>query len=256
VSATSNTQTITETNLILSSFGDRMQSASRMWMYWRPIKLRLKQILQVGVNSSTITLAESYVHALAFNPLTSTNTTAPTDIEAISDYPEFSHMNGKYPIVLRVARNGLIGSQPVKWLQTNNVADADEQSAGTITSVSITGGASDSSLVARLRLLIEYEMEFKGPVDPDVIPLDLRILREKQELQKLLELKHRVEEKKIEQDFEKVESENKHDVANLAIGSLKTDSSLSMLPLSRGATQRSFSDLSIVRKTLDKSPLR
>ncbi len=170
VSGSGGTATVTETNLTIANLGDRIVNIADTFVYWRMVKLRYTQFIQSGgTSTSTSTVGESYLHASGFIPLSNANYTAPTTITQIVDFPEYSQRNGIQLVRWSVGKNGLIGSMMTKWLTVNTTSDSDVQSAGTITTVSATTFA-DAGLTATLRGLVEFELEFKGPIDTALVP--------------------------------------------------------------------------------------
>lgn len=158
----STSTTIAEFSLTVANLGSRIVAIADTFQYWRMVKLRVRQVLTV---LSTLTF-----HAVAFTPIANADFTIATTLPQMVDFPEFA-MGGPLCnnyISISVGRAGLIGSLPTKWLETNANEAAVFQSVGTISSAIIAQGTDVGS---KTNLLIEFELEFRGPIDTALNPL-------------------------------------------------------------------------------------
>lgn len=170
MSATAMTTTITEINLTVANLGDRVVNIADTFLYWRLVKFNYYQDVQAGQYAvTTKTLAESYLHAACFMPMSNANYAAPTTINQSVDFPEFKQANGLRQVRLSVGRSGTIGSMMTKWLTVNTTSDSDAQSAGTLTLISVPAVA-DPDTVAAVRGIFSFEIEFKEPIDTALVP--------------------------------------------------------------------------------------
>jgi len=169
VSTTASTVSIAEANLTIANLGDRIVDAGDIFMYWRMVKLRVYQYLQAGSSATLEKYGTDYIHGIGFIPISNSMYTAPVSIAQIVDFPEFKQVGGNARAGISVGKSGLIGSMMTKWLTTNATSTPDLQSAGVVTVFSISGPLADTNQ-ANVRQILEYEVEFKGPVDTALIP--------------------------------------------------------------------------------------
>jgi len=199
VSATANTETITEYKINVSQLGDRLFSISDAYTHWRLCGLKVRQVLQSGTNAGATQaqLGDSYIHSVAFTPTPENLFSTLTTLEQLGDFPHFSYNTGLHPVSLYVGRKGTIGSNPGKWL-TVSTASADQslEDAGTIFFHSISGNPGDTQLAARLRTFISFNVEFKGPIDTTVNPRE-KITRLQREIKLLQSYVDFSDEKKV-----------------------------------------------------------
>lgn len=173
-STTAATAILNEQNLTISTLGSRVVAIADTFMYWRLVSFRIFGFTKAGtVNTvtTTNTTCDAYIHGIAFTPLTSANYTAPTTLAQFVDFPEMKLDCALRPLKLSVSRNGLIGSQPTKWLGTQANFSADIQSAGTVTAYLETPPVlSTVNGPAQFDYVNEYVIEFKGPIDGSINP--------------------------------------------------------------------------------------
>jgi hypothetical protein len=178
VSQTAQNTTVSEVNLTISNLGARIISIADTFEYWRMTKLRVKGMLLTGASTAgatagSTTRGDAYFYGIAFNPITNVDTTVPANITTTLDYPEWDFGSGTKSLVISVGSSGLWRSMATPWLTTSTTPDAILQSAGTVTIVSISPAIADASIAAVIRVVEEFEIEFKSPVDPAVTPLYL-----------------------------------------------------------------------------------
>jgi len=173
--------TITETNLVIANLGDRIVNIGDTFLYWRMVAMRYYQDLQPGavtVGSGPQTqVAESIVHGAAFIPMSNANYAAPTLAVQLCDFPEYQQQSGLRKVRISTGKSGLIGSMMTKWLTVNTTSDSDKQSAGTLTTWSITSIAQSAASVTRG--VLEFAIEFKEPIDTALIPSSNRRVERK-----------------------------------------------------------------------------
>jgi len=177
VSQVVGTLTITEINLTVSQLGDRLLNIADTYAYWRLVGLRVDQILQAGYSGLSTPTSDHYIHGVTFIPQASGNYTAPTTLAQLVDFPEFSQGNGLQTVRISVGRQGLINSQPSKWLSTGTAGDTQILSAGVVTLFSACGSPADTTANGILRTVISFSVEFKGPIDGTLNPaLEVKVL--------------------------------------------------------------------------------
>jgi hypothetical protein len=170
--ANSTATVITEQPLIVANLGPRVVAILDNFMYWRMIRLNIKQwVLQ----NSTLTNDLVVHHGVAFTPMNNSLYTVPTTYGAMSDFPEFREGPGTRVFTINVNRKGLMAVMPSKWLLTT--ANDNSQSldcAGTITSaISSTG----SDVISVTQYMIKGTIQCCSPTDPANIPLEKKFPR-------------------------------------------------------------------------------
>jgi hypothetical protein len=175
VSQAASTVNIGELNLTIANLGDRVINVGDTFMYWRLVKLRYYQTVQVGASTAgatagALTHAEGYTHGAAFIPISNLNYAAPTSVVQLGDMPEMVQQTGLLRAEIHVNRSGLIGAMMTKWLTTNTTSSGDFQSAGTLSTLSISPTIADAGAQANLRGIMEFVIEFKEPIDTALIP--------------------------------------------------------------------------------------
>jgi len=158
--AAGTTFTIAESNLIIANLGARVIAIADCYQYWRMIKLKIHQIL---LPSTSFTW-----HGLGFIPVSQADFTAATAFNTMVDFPHFVQHTQQNDCVITVDRNGLLGSIPEKWLETNQNEANVYSSAGTITSAI---QSSNTDTTSSIRFYIEFELQFKTPIDPALNPM-------------------------------------------------------------------------------------
>jgi len=180
VSATAGTVVITEFNLTIANLGDRIINAGDTFMLWRISNLKAYQVLLGGVaTSNLIDNAQNYMHGLGFIPISNTYYAAPTTSVQFFDFPEAKLSNGFQRVTISTGRQGLMGSSMFKWLTTNTTSDADQQSAGTLSVITLSSALGDSQTAGSSRGMLEGICEFRSPIDSALIPSSLRLERQK-----------------------------------------------------------------------------
>jgi len=173
VSATSNTETFTENNLTISQLGDRLMNMADLFTDFRLTHLKVIQVLQSGVVGSSSTQGTSYGHAIAFTPTAAADYTAATTVDQLCDFPHFKYGTGGMKISFSVGPEGLWQSRETPWLSTGTVTSATLLSSGVVVLYSIPATA-DTGIVARLRTELQFDVEFRGPIDGAINPAILR----------------------------------------------------------------------------------
>lgn len=149
-----------EENLVISNLGARIIAIADCYQYWRMIKLRAKQIL---LPSTSFTW-----HALGFIPISNADFTAAAAFNTMVDFPHFTQGTQQNTCTINVNKEGLLGSIPEKWLETNINEAAVYSSAGTLT---MAIQSSNTDATSSTRCYIEFELQFKTPIDPALNPM-------------------------------------------------------------------------------------
>lgn len=179
ISATANTYVLNEIGLSLNNFGSRATVLQDVFSEWKINSLTINMASAASVVNTATQAVSYYGNALGgvyFTPLVPSEYTAPTTFAQTVDFPNFAWGTSANRIHLHVNRSSITTLTP--WLLTNvtGTTDSFPSVSGSLGFWTLSGGT--SSIAGSFTIVVDYVLEFKGPVDPAVLPMvRSRILR-------------------------------------------------------------------------------
>lgn len=179
--------TVTETNLVVANLGPRIVAIADEFTQWRLSSLTVKStLINQSAAAAGITDAGS-LHMIAFTPTNPADFVTPTTLAMMDDFPHFDYGNYVKQLSIHMNSNDLYKETPSRWYFVST-ADTSENSAGAVEMV-IQNGAAGASVSFGQYVELRGICEFRGPVNPSLVPL-------KQLENRLQRLTQEVEEKK------------------------------------------------------------
>lgn len=160
-SAVANTFTITELPLRLGSFGSRVNSMFDLYEYWRLDRLRATAI-PTGTTANLCTFMMGWI------PLPLSEFTTATGVANFIDFPEVRLFSPTVTVPQVIRVNNRDTATQGKWLYTNTNNTDVVFDAGVFMTAALTGNTTNSPY---FDFYIEFEITFKGPIDPSLNPL-------------------------------------------------------------------------------------
>jgi hypothetical protein len=175
-----------EQNLQVSNMGARVVDLAEGYSEFRILHLDIESLVNCHIDSGQITPSEAQsTHAVAF---TATNIVDFTNIGSFAtmvDLPFFNYGNNYHKISLHIGASGLYQTTPSKWYNVSTTTS--NFSAGAIT-LMVQNDIVNATLSTTQRCVVSGMIEFRNPIDPANVPLD--VLRERK-----LNLEQRIKEK-------------------------------------------------------------
>lgn len=166
--STANTVVITEFELLPANLGARFVGLADVFTHWRMTKMRAYAFIDsVGVYTPTQSVAVNCRHGLAYTPAPSDEYTAPNSTTTFVDFPSAVMGNERERLQINCNRRDLKGN--FDWLYTNNET-LNQRSAGVITGYILNNQAVVNNTTTQ-SIIIEFDCEFRGPIDPALQPL-------------------------------------------------------------------------------------
>jgi len=172
-STTGGTFILSQQDVRITTFGARAIAMADLFQYWRCVDFRFSGRTHPGNSTASIPTPGNvtWMVAVAFTPVSAY--TAPTTMPQLVDFPYMHYMNDHPPGVLNmhVPRNQLLGNMPYEWLKTTTTAVNDEDyvqfsvNVGSLPFFSYTNGGG-------MDIVWDLELEFRGDIDPGLLPKD------------------------------------------------------------------------------------
>jgi hypothetical protein len=164
------TVTTTETSMVPSGFGARGVAFADLFQYYRIVGMRINGQAHMGANA-TYQMQGNCSWYLGVNLAPLSTYSAPTSVANFIDSPHIAWTQDFNPnsISLAMSRQQLLRQLPLKWLKTASTGVNDEELIqGTFTVISVPKLA--VTIASILEIIVEYDVEFSGPIDPALIP--------------------------------------------------------------------------------------
>jgi len=176
VTATANSTTpfIQEVKLTIANCGARIIAIGDVFSYWRISRLHVYSNMSVTSSPAASTFVPNDIcgeQAIAFTAASFDNFTIPTTFAQLNDFPVFTYGNSLRQLSIKLGPKDLYGSTPVKWFNTATQGSSQFQSPGTLEYVVANTVAVTNFQMSGV-FTMEGTVEFKQPIDPNLIPLD------------------------------------------------------------------------------------
>jgi len=177
------TLTITEVSLQIANFGARIVDAGDIFTQFRLRSLNVRSFTMPA--TTTTVVPNGCVHGIAITGTAPLDYVTPSSLSTLVDFPEFNVGSAFDQVNLSANIKELYGMTPTKWFNCSN--SSDTFSAGTVTYFLQPQG---STMSFTQHCVVSGMIEFIGPIDPALIPLEkleIRLERERLLLEKRIE---------------------------------------------------------------------
>jgi len=181
--------TVTEQSLQIGNFGARITDAGDIFAEFRIDSLNIQTFCVCASTTATVNLGAIHmVGVIGTNP---NSYVTPTTVNQLVDMPGFCFASSNDKAGLKIDRRELWKANPLKWFNCSN--STEDFSAGTITFAvlnTITGVVWDQNVI------VSGMIQFRSPIDPALIPLDIREKRLRRDLEVINLNREKLDEKK------------------------------------------------------------